>query len=44
VQDDIATTTGNSAESDSPDITDLGHDVFQIDTKMADTRASRPAT
>jgi glyoxylase-like metal-dependent hydrolase (beta-lactamase superfamily II) len=35
VHDDIATTTGNSQQSDRPDITDLGHDVFQIDTKMA---------
>src|ERR1700685_3926794 len=35
VHDDIATTTGNSQESDRPDITDLGHGVFQIDTKMA---------
>src|ERR1700733_9682039 len=35
VHDDIATTTGNSRQSDRPDITDLGNDVFQIDTKMA---------
>jgi glyoxylase-like metal-dependent hydrolase (beta-lactamase superfamily II) len=35
VRDDIATTTGNSQEPGSPDITDLGDDVFQIDTKMA---------
>src|SRR6202044_952753 len=35
VHDDIATTTSNSAESGPPDITALGHDVFQIDTKMA---------
>jgi glyoxylase-like metal-dependent hydrolase (beta-lactamase superfamily II) len=35
VHDDMATTTGNSEESGSPDITDLGNDVFQIDTKMA---------
>src|SRR5580693_7142933 len=35
VHDDIATTTGNSQQSDRPDITDLGHDVFQIDTRMA---------
>ena len=35
MRDDIATTTGNSQEYDSPDITDLGNDVFQIDTKMA---------
>jgi glyoxylase-like metal-dependent hydrolase (beta-lactamase superfamily II) len=27
-------TAGNSQQSDSLDITDLGHDVFQIDTKM----------
>jgi len=33
--DDIATTTGNSQESGGPDITDLGDDVFQIDTRMA---------
>src|ERR1700685_757563 len=38
VHDDIATTTGNSQESDRPDITDLGHGVFQIDTKMAGSR------
>jgi glyoxylase-like metal-dependent hydrolase (beta-lactamase superfamily II) len=38
VSDDIATTTGNSEQSGSsaaPDITDLGHGVFQIDTRMA---------
>ena len=35
MRDDTATTTGNSQQSDRPDITDLGHDVFQIDTKMA---------
>ena len=34
----MATTTGNSQESASPDITDLGHNVFQIDTKMAGMR------
>lgn len=28
-------TTGNSQESGTPDITVLGDDVFQIDTKMA---------
>jgi glyoxylase-like metal-dependent hydrolase (beta-lactamase superfamily II) len=28
-------TTGNSAQSGPPDITALGHDVFQIDTRMA---------
>ena len=33
--DDTATTTGNSHQSDTPEITDLGNDVFQIDTKMA---------
>jgi glyoxylase-like metal-dependent hydrolase (beta-lactamase superfamily II) len=31
----MATTTGNSQESGGPDITDLGNDVFQIDTRMA---------
>src|ERR1700728_3151152 len=35
MQDDIATTTGNSQESGGPDITDLGNDVYQIDTRMA---------
>jgi glyoxylase-like metal-dependent hydrolase (beta-lactamase superfamily II) len=35
VHDDISTTTGKSYQSDRPDITDLGNDVFQIDTKMA---------
>ncbi|HLW46014.1 MAG TPA: MBL fold metallo-hydrolase [Acidimicrobiales bacterium] len=35
MHDDTARTPGNSQQSDSPDITDLGHDVFQIDTKMA---------
>ncbi len=35
MRDDIATTTGNSQESDRPDIIDLGHGIFQIDTKMA---------
>ena len=28
-------TTGNSQRSGSPDITDLGNDVYQIDTRMA---------
>ena len=28
-------TTGNSAASGGPDITDLGHGVFQVDTRMA---------
>src|SRR5487761_1024063 len=41
MRDDIAMTTGGHLpggrplEPDSPDITDLGDDVFQIDTKMA---------
>jgi glyoxylase-like metal-dependent hydrolase (beta-lactamase superfamily II) len=35
MRDDIATTHGNSAKYDHTDITDLGDDVFQIDTKMA---------
>jgi glyoxylase-like metal-dependent hydrolase (beta-lactamase superfamily II) len=38
VGDDIATTTGNSEQSGSSaesDITDLGHGVYQIDTRMA---------
>jgi glyoxylase-like metal-dependent hydrolase (beta-lactamase superfamily II) len=35
MRNDIATTDGNSSKSDHPDITDLGDDVFQIDTKMA---------
>jgi glyoxylase-like metal-dependent hydrolase (beta-lactamase superfamily II) len=35
MRDDIATSTGKSAESPTPDITDLGDDVFQIDTRMA---------
>jgi glyoxylase-like metal-dependent hydrolase (beta-lactamase superfamily II) len=35
MRDDIATTTGNSQESGGPDITDLGNDVYQIDTRMA---------
>jgi glyoxylase-like metal-dependent hydrolase (beta-lactamase superfamily II) len=35
MRDDIATTTGNSQVSDGPDITDLGNDVYQIDTRMA---------
>jgi glyoxylase-like metal-dependent hydrolase (beta-lactamase superfamily II) len=33
--DDIATSKGNSPAADAPDITDLGNDVFQIDTRMA---------
>ena len=32
---DMATTPGKPDESGGPDITHLGHDVFQIDTKMA---------
>src|SRR6202451_3453550 len=35
VRDDIAMTTGNSRRSGAPDITDLGHDIYQIDTRMA---------
>ncbi|HWG02573.1 MAG TPA: MBL fold metallo-hydrolase, partial [Trebonia sp.] len=35
MHDDIATSEKKSADSDGPDITDLGNDVFQIDTKMA---------
>jgi glyoxylase-like metal-dependent hydrolase (beta-lactamase superfamily II) len=35
VSDDIATSAEKSLNRDEPDITDLGHDVFQIDTKMA---------
>src|ERR1700749_5137742 len=35
MRDDIAMTTGNSQDLDSPDITDLGNDVYQIDTRMA---------
>jgi glyoxylase-like metal-dependent hydrolase (beta-lactamase superfamily II) len=35
MRDDIATSEKKSADSDGPDITDLGNDVFQIDTKMA---------
>jgi glyoxylase-like metal-dependent hydrolase (beta-lactamase superfamily II) len=35
MRDDIATSTGKSADADAPDITDLGNDVFQIDTMMA---------
>jgi glyoxylase-like metal-dependent hydrolase (beta-lactamase superfamily II) len=35
MRDDIATTTGNSAEPGRPDITDLGNGVYQIDTRMA---------
>jgi glyoxylase-like metal-dependent hydrolase (beta-lactamase superfamily II) len=35
MRDDIATSAGKSADSGVPDITDLGHEVFQIDTRMA---------
>jgi glyoxylase-like metal-dependent hydrolase (beta-lactamase superfamily II) len=35
MRDDIATSKGKSAHSAAPDITDLGNDVFQIDTRMA---------
>ena len=35
MRDDIAMTTGNSQDSGTPDITDLGNDVYQIDTRMA---------
>jgi hypothetical protein len=35
VRDDIAMTTGNSQHSGSPDITDLGNDVYQIGTRLA---------
>jgi glyoxylase-like metal-dependent hydrolase (beta-lactamase superfamily II) len=35
MRDDIATAKANSRQPGSPDITDLGSDVYQIDTKMA---------
>jgi glyoxylase-like metal-dependent hydrolase (beta-lactamase superfamily II) len=35
MRDDIATSAGKSPESGVPDITDLGNEVFQIDTRMA---------
>jgi glyoxylase-like metal-dependent hydrolase (beta-lactamase superfamily II) len=35
MRDDIATAAANSQQPDTPDITDLGHDVYQIDTRMA---------
>jgi glyoxylase-like metal-dependent hydrolase (beta-lactamase superfamily II) len=35
MRDDIAMTTGNSQVAGSLDITDLGNDVYQIDTRMA---------
>jgi len=35
MRDDIATDADRSPDHGAPDITDLGNDVFQIDTKMA---------
>ncbi len=35
MRDDLATSKGKSPRSGAPDITDLGSDVFQIDTLMA---------
>lgn len=35
MRDDIATAATSSRQPDSPDITDLGNDVYQIDTRMA---------
>jgi hypothetical protein len=35
MRDDIAMTTGNSQNPGRPDITDVGNDVYQIDTRMA---------
>jgi glyoxylase-like metal-dependent hydrolase (beta-lactamase superfamily II) len=35
MRDDMATSKGKSPHSGAPDITDLGNDVFQIDTQMA---------
>src|SRR5215467_7113152 len=35
VRDDIAMSKANSADAATPDITDLGNEVFQIDTRMA---------
>jgi glyoxylase-like metal-dependent hydrolase (beta-lactamase superfamily II) len=35
MDDDITTSAEKSPNRNEPDITDLGHDVFQIDTKMA---------
>ena len=35
MRDDIATSGGNSPDAEAPGITDLGGDVFQIDTRMA---------
>ena len=35
MRDDIATSADRSPDHGVPDITDLGNDVFQIDTKMA---------
>ena len=34
MRDDIAMTTGNSQDSGSPDVTDLGNDVYQFDTQI----------
>ena len=38
MRDDIATSKGKCPSADAPDITDLGNDVFQIDTRMAGHR------
>ena len=38
MRDDMATSKGKSPDSGAPDITDLGNDVFQIDTRMAGYR------
>jgi glyoxylase-like metal-dependent hydrolase (beta-lactamase superfamily II) len=35
MRDDMATSAGKSSDSGAPDVTDLGNDVFQIDTRMA---------
>ena len=35
MRDDMATSKGKSPYSGVPDITDLGNDVFQVDTRMA---------
>jgi glyoxylase-like metal-dependent hydrolase (beta-lactamase superfamily II) len=35
MRDDIATSTGKSPQAPAPNITSLGNDVFQIDTRMA---------
>ncbi len=51
MRDDNATTDGNSTGPAAPDVTDLGNDVFQIDTRMVEAagitaryliRGSRP--